>query len=120
MPTPHIHCLTSLKVAGTGSFRLASGQFLGNYGANLQNPDKEALDIYIAPPGMSFVQCDQSGAEALIVAYLTRPANTESSLAWASSLIPSSRCISSARVCKTNGLSLAKVRAIGNLYRLAS
>jgi len=70
---PHIHCLTSLKVAGTGSFRLASGQFLGAYGANLQNPDKEALDIYIAPPGMSFVQCDQSGAEALIVAYLTRP-----------------------------------------------
>ena len=73
MPTPHIHCLTSLKVAGTGSFRLASGQFLGDYGANLQNPDKEALDIYIAPPGLSFVQCDQSGAEALIVAYLTRP-----------------------------------------------
>ena len=73
MPTPHIHCLTSLKVAGTGSFRLASGQFLGEYGANLQNPDKEALDIYIAPAGMTFVQCDQSGAEALIVANLTRP-----------------------------------------------
>lgn len=73
MANPNIHCLTSLKVAGTGSFRLASGQFLGTYGANLQNPDKEALDIYIAPSGHSFVQCDQSGAEALVVAHLTRP-----------------------------------------------
>jgi hypothetical protein len=71
----HFSCLTSYKVAGTGSFRLASGQFLGRFGANLQNPDKEALDIYIAPAGHSFVQCDQAGAEALVVAYLTRRGN---------------------------------------------
>ena len=69
----HFHCLTGMKPAGTNSFRLASGQLFGRYGANLQNPDKEALDIYIAPPGHSFVQPDQSGAEALVVAHLTRP-----------------------------------------------
>jgi hypothetical protein len=73
--TTHFHCLTSFKPAGTNSFRLASGQFLGRYGANLQNPDKEALDIYVAPRGESFVQCDQSGAEALVVAHLARPGN---------------------------------------------
>jgi hypothetical protein len=73
--TTHFHCLTSFKPAGTNSFRLASGQFLGRYGANLQNPDKEALDIYVAARGESFVQCDQSGAEALVVAHLARPGN---------------------------------------------
>jgi hypothetical protein len=67
------YCLSSYKPAGTNSFRLSSGQFLGTYGANLQNPDKEALDIYVAPEGYSFIQPDQSGAEALIVAHIARP-----------------------------------------------
>lgn len=66
----HAYALSSYKPAGTNSFRLSSGQFLGRYGANLQNPDKDALDIYVAPEGYSFVQPDQSGAEALVVAYL--------------------------------------------------
>jgi hypothetical protein len=69
---PRLHCLTSLKIAGTSSFRLASGQFLGRYGANLQNPDKESVCIYEAPDHHSFVQPDQSGAEALVVAHLCR------------------------------------------------
>ena len=73
MSYPHLHALTSLKPAGTNSFRLSSGQFLGRYGANLQNPDKEAMEIYIAPRGYMFVQPDQSGAEALVVAYLAKP-----------------------------------------------
>lgn len=69
------YALSSYKPAGTNSFRLSSGQFLGRYGANLQNPDKEALDIYVAPEGCSFVQPDQSGAEALVVAHLAPPGN---------------------------------------------
>lgn len=74
--TNHFHVLSSFKPAGTNSFRYASGQFLGDYGCNLQNPDKEALDIFVVTnPLESFVQCDQSGAEALVVAHLARPGN---------------------------------------------
>lgn len=64
--------LTQLKLAGTGSFRLASSK-LFDFGVNAQNCDKSVLDIVCAPPGWSIVQVDQAGAEALVVAYLTRP-----------------------------------------------
>lgn len=64
--------LTQYKPAGTRSFRLASAQLFG-FGGNAQNNDKDSMDIFQAPPGWKFVQRDQSGAEALIVAYLCRP-----------------------------------------------
>lgn len=43
--------------------------FGGSYGTNLQNPDKTICSIYKPDDGKIFVQRDQSGAEALIVAY---------------------------------------------------
>lgn len=71
----HFHCLTALKPSGTNSFRYASAQLLGEFGANLQNSDKESLSGFEAWEGHSFVQCDQAGAEALVVAHLARPGN---------------------------------------------
>ncbi len=68
-----LRAITCYKLAGTRSFRLAASQYFGEYGLNLQNPDKQTLDHLEAPPGHVIVQADQSGAEALIVAYLTRP-----------------------------------------------
>lgn len=65
---PHLYAPTQLKPAGTRSFRLASSQ-LFDLGINSQNYDKESADIYEAPPGWSFFQRDQAGAEALVVAY---------------------------------------------------
>lgn len=65
--------ITNYKVAGTRSFRLGSSKVLDRWGMNLQNPDKHTQDICVAPPGHKIVQADQSGAEALVVAYLARP-----------------------------------------------
>lgn len=65
---PHLYAPTQLKPAGTRSYRLASSQ-LFDLGINSQNYDKESADIYEAPPGWSFFQRDQAGAEALVVAY---------------------------------------------------
>jgi len=60
------------KVAGTRSFRLSMSK-LFDYGVNLQNPAKPLMKCIVARQGHSFVQCDQAGAEALIVAHYTRP-----------------------------------------------
>lgn len=57
------------KVAGTGTFRLSSTKLFGRWGSNLQNIEKSVRKIYVPDPGKIFVQVDQSGAEALIVAY---------------------------------------------------
>lgn len=40
---------------------------------NSQNIGKDSLTCFVSRPGYSFVQADQSGAEALIVAYLSKP-----------------------------------------------
>lgn len=61
--------VTSLNVAGTKSFRLASRKLLGFYGINAQNPSQSLMRCIIPPPGYIFMQPDQAGAEALIVAY---------------------------------------------------
>lgn len=61
---------TNYNIAGTLSFRLGSRKILHRWGTNLQNIEKSARKMYIPDPGKIFVQCDQSGAEALIVAYL--------------------------------------------------
>jgi len=94
---------TLYKIAGTSTFRLSSTKILKTHGSNLQNIEKELRSIYI-PDGYRdelvekclyyqqtkdwkvfteeeletlriFVQVDQSGAEALIVAYLCESGN---------------------------------------------
>lgn len=64
---------TLYKIAGTKTFRLGSTEVLGRFGTNLQNISKEMRSIYTADLGKVLVQVDQSGAEALIVAYECRP-----------------------------------------------
>jgi hypothetical protein len=69
-------------IAGTETFRLSCRKTLtnkldtpfNNYGGNRQNIEKGMREVWIADDGYSFVQVDQSGAEALIVAYLCRSA----------------------------------------------
>jgi DNA polymerase I-like protein with 3'-5' exonuclease and polymerase domains len=63
------------KIPGTKTFRLSSAKILGQWGSNLQNIEKIIRVIYVPDQGKIFVQCDQSGAEALIVAYLCKNAN---------------------------------------------
>lgn len=62
-------------IGSTLSFRLASKQFKFRgflpFGSNLQNQPDELRRIYIpSRPDFILVQCDQAGAEALIVAFL--------------------------------------------------
>lgn len=69
------------KVAGTDSFRLSCSMLFqsklkletNNLGTNMQNWEKNIREMFIPDDGYSFVQVDQAGAEALIVAYLCRP-----------------------------------------------
>jgi hypothetical protein len=65
---------TVYKPAGTDSYRLASSMLFG-YGINAQNTDKRVISMVDIShrPGWVFVQADQSGAEAMVVAYLARP-----------------------------------------------
>jgi hypothetical protein len=58
---------TGYKLAGTESFRRASSKLLGFYGTNLQNPSSSLMSC-VMPSRGRFVQPDQSGAEALVVA----------------------------------------------------
>jgi len=60
-------------IAGPKTLRLASRKLLGIYGTNLQNWEKRMRRLVVAPPGFKLIQVDQAGAEALIVAYMTRP-----------------------------------------------
>ncbi len=60
---------TSYKIGGTSSFRLAASKMLGYYGTNLQNPSDSLMQCVVAPEGRKFLQPDQAGAEALVVAY---------------------------------------------------
>lgn len=61
---------TSWVIPGTKTFRLASRKILSKFGGNLANIEKSMRIIYIPDDGKIFIQTDQSGAEALIVAYL--------------------------------------------------
>ena len=63
---------TCYKISGTKTFRLSSTKLFGIWGGNLQNIEKSMRQIYVPDPGKIFVQVDQSGAEALIVAYISR------------------------------------------------
>lgn len=57
------------KLSGTETFRLSSTAILKKWGTNLTNIEKEARRLYWADPGKLLCQVDQSGAEALVVAY---------------------------------------------------
>lgn len=57
------------SIAGTNTFRLSSRKLFNHWGGNLQNIEKSVRQIYIPDDGKIFVQVDQAGAEALIVAY---------------------------------------------------
>lgn len=61
---------TSWLPGGALSFRNKSRKLFGRYGTNLQNIPDKLRRIYVSPPGYSFVQADEKGAEALIVAFL--------------------------------------------------
>lgn len=70
----------AFKVAGTGSFRLASCQFLKSkdtdgFGGNLQNIPDEQRRVFIPRDGCAFVQDDLEGAEAVVVALLCMEGN---------------------------------------------
>ena len=60
-------------ITGTKSFRLASRQLLGTWGGNIQNRKKKQRKIMIPDDGKVFVQTDQSGAEAVVMAYICPP-----------------------------------------------
>ena len=62
---------TIYKLGGTETFRASSAALFG-MGTNLQNIEKSMRALYYADEGKKLVQVDQSGAEALIVAYLCR------------------------------------------------
>ena len=57
------------KLSGTETFRLSSTALLGKWGTNLTNIEKSMRSLYWADDGKILVQVDQSGAEALIVAW---------------------------------------------------
>ena len=59
------------KLAGPTTFRLASSKTINGKGTNLQNPSDRICRLYIPDKGKVFVNVDQSGAEALVVSYLT-------------------------------------------------
>ena len=61
------------KVTGTNTLRLASAKLLDYYGTNLQNPTESLMACVEPSPGNIFIQPDQAGAEALVVAYETNP-----------------------------------------------
>lgn len=62
---------TIFGLANVDTFRRSSKKLFGIWGGNLQNTGKKGLTIYRpARDDHSFVQADQAGAEALVVAYL--------------------------------------------------
>ncbi len=62
------------KISGTETFRIASSKLFGFYGTNLTNPTQSLMRCVIPSEGNVFIQPDQAGAEALIVAMECRPA----------------------------------------------
>lgn len=64
---------TSWRLGKTVTMRLCSSKLLRLWGDNLQNWDKELRKVIVPDKGKALLQIDQSGAEALIVAYLCHP-----------------------------------------------
>lgn len=66
---------TSYNVAGTETFRLSSSEHPLRMGSNQQNIPAVARECFMADPGYTFFQADQSGAEARFVAYASGDEN---------------------------------------------
>lgn len=66
---------TQYLIHGSKYGRLASRKLFNTFGGNLQNKDNSLKKLYWADDGKVINQRDQSGAEALIVAYLCRDGN---------------------------------------------
>lgn len=64
---------SSIKIAGTESFRLATAKLLGFYGGNSQNPTDSFMRCVVPNENHILIQPDQEGAEALVVAMECRP-----------------------------------------------
>lgn len=60
------------QVGRTNSFRASSSAIFKIIGSNLQNVEAHMRRLYIPDEGKVFIQPDQDGAEARIVAYLTK------------------------------------------------
>lgn len=69
----HPRITTSWRLGKTITMRLGSSKLLRRWGDNLQNWEKMLRKCICADEGKCLLQIDQSGAEALIVAYLCRP-----------------------------------------------
>lgn len=73
-------------INGAYTFRLSCRKILSNdldtpynnFGGNRQNLEKGMRKVWIADKGYTFLQCDQSGADALIVAHLCKSAKYRS------------------------------------------
>jgi DNA polymerase I-like protein with 3'-5' exonuclease and polymerase domains len=70
---PRFTC--SYALGRTVTMRLGSSKLLSKFGDNSQNFDYELRKVIGPDKGKIFIQPDQSGAEALIVAYLCKPGN---------------------------------------------
>jgi DNA polymerase-1 len=67
------HC--SYNIGGTDSGRLSSSEHPLRIGANIQNVDDYIRRAFVADPGHVLYSCDQQGAEARAVAYLSGDPN---------------------------------------------
>lgn len=66
---------TQWRLGKTVTMRLGSSKLLRRWGDNLQNWEVFLRKEIVPDEGKCFLQPDQSGAEALIVAFLCRPGN---------------------------------------------
>lgn len=66
---PETRFVSAYHPAGTDSGRLASSKLFDEWGGNGQNFNKESLGVLVARPKHKFIQLDQNGAEARVVAY---------------------------------------------------
>lgn len=65
----------SYNIGGTDTGRLSSSEHPLRIGANVQNIDDYIRRCFVADPGKILYSCDQQGAEARVVAYLSGDEN---------------------------------------------
>lgn len=70
----------SYNIGGTDTGRLSSSEHPLRIGANIQNIDDYIRRCFVADPGYILYSCDQQGAEARAVAYLSGDENYISAL----------------------------------------